>query len=578
MNGPGPLVLDCTIRDGGYLNEWFFESKLVREVYRAVSKAGIDYFEIGFRGTDADFDPASYGLWRRTPDELIVETVKGIAGAKLAIMADFGKIRADDFAPADESPVTLVRLAAHKTAMREALALLQAVKGKGYETSLQAMGYSGYSKAEQEELAAMLAGSGTDFIYVADSYGSLFPDQVPELIEALLPLKAEMRIGFHPHNSLQMAFANSIAAIEAGADIVDSSIFGMGRGAGNLPTEIVLTWLQERMPDKFNAIPVLDMVSRHFSPMQAELGWGYQLPFMLSGLFKCHPYYASRLVDMREFTMEDIWRALTAVQRRDPVGFSESLVDEIVAEGISSPGVHVTAADGASASASALTAPDPVPYEGRHAGRAFLVLGNGPTLRTYKPQIDAFIAQYDPVVLGANHLAGLFVPDYHAFSNKRRFTSYVDEVFPSSALMVGQHIPEELVREYTQREFETVWYEDSAVADFGIERGVIACNCRTVSVLLMGVAAVMGAKTVFAVGMDGYLGLGADGEWLFYHEPEEKEDRELIASMHRDNRRYISQVDEFLKERGGEGVHILTPTSYEGFYKGIANYVRADLP
>lgn len=573
MNGPGPLVLDCTIRDGGYLNEWFFEPKLVREVYRAVSKAGIDYCEVGFRGTEADFDPAKYGLWRRTPNELIVETVKGISGAKLAIMADFGKIAADDFEPADESPVTLVRLAAHKNAMRDALALLQAVKAKGYETSLQAMGYSGYSKEEQEELAAMLAGSGIDFIYVADSYGSLFPDQVPELIEALLTLKAEMRIGFHPHNSLQMAFANSIAAIEAGADIVDSSIFGMGRGAGNLPTEIIVTWLQERMPDKFNAIPVLDMVSRHFSPMQAELGWGYQLPFMLSGLFKCHPYYASRLVDMKEFTMEDIWRALTAVQRRDPVGFSQALVDEIVAEGISAP--DATAEPRGVAPVPAIAAPDPVPYEGRHAGRAFLVLGNGPTLRTYRPQIESFIAEYDPVVLGANHLEGLFTPDYHAFSNKLRFTSYVDEVAESSVLMVGEHIPEELVREYTQREYETIRYEDSAVADFGIEAGVIACNCRTVSVLLMGVAAVMGADTVFAVGMDGYLNLGAGGEWLFYHEAEEKEDRELIASMHRDNRRYISQIDEFLKARGGEGVHILTPTSYEGFHKGIANYVKA---
>lgn len=565
---PGrPLVLDCTVRDGGYLNEWFFEPKLVRETYRAVSKAGIDYFEIGFRGTESHFDPKKYGLWRFTPNDLIVETVKGIDGAKLAIMADFGKIEVDDFEPADESPVTLVRLAAHKTDMRAAMELAQKWKAKGYETSLQAMGYSGYSKAEQEELAAMLAGSGIDYIYVADSYGSLFPDSIAELMEPMLPLKGEMRVGFHPHNSLQMAFANTIAAIEAGADIVDSSIYGMGRGAGNLPTEIIVAWLQERMPDKFNVIPVLDAVSRHFAPMQDEIGWGYRLPYMLSGLFEVHPYFAARLVDMKEFAMEDIWRALTVVHRRKPVGFSQALVDEIVAQGITEDAPADTG-DGAPSAASG-----PVPYEGRHAGRDFLVLGNGPSLAEHREKIAEFIERYDPVVLGANHLGGMFVPDYHAFANKLRFTSYVGEVSSDSALLVSEHIPAELVAEYTSREYEPLRFVDSSAADFGVEGGVISCNCRTVSVLLMGVAAVMGATRVFAAGMDGYLGVGADGEWLFYEEAEEKEDRDIVTAMHRTNRRYIGQIDEYLKARGGEGVHIITPTSYEGFYKGIANYV-----
>lgn len=568
-NRTGPLLLDCTPRDGGYLNEWFFEPKLVREVYRAVSKAGIDYFEIGFRGTEANFPSDKFGLWRRTPTELIRETLSGLSGAKLALMADYGKITPDDFEPADESPVSLVRIACHKHDLKASLELLQGWKAKGYEVSLNAMGTSGYTDAEMKELARMLAGSGVDFIYAADSYGSLYPHQIAGLMEPLMGLKGEMRIGFHPHNSLQMAFANSIAAIDAGADIVDSSIYGMGRGAGNLPTEIIVGYLQDRMPDKFNAIPVLDVIDRYFTAMQREIGWGYTLPYMLSGLFECHPYFASRLVDMKEFTMEDIWRALTVVKRRDPVGFSQALVDEIVAHGISSDS-DVAGDEMATPS----HAEGPVPYLNRHTGRDFLVLGNGPSLVQYRDQIAQFIEKHDPVVLGANFLDEMFVPDYHAFSNAKRLVSYVDTVSPDSKLMISEHIDPALVAEYTSREFEPIRFADSSVAEFGIDDdGVISANCRTVSVLLMGVAAVMGANRVFAVGMDGYLGVGEKGEWLFYHEAEEKEDEELVSAMHRANRRYITQIDAFLKARGGEGVHILTPTSYEGFYKGITNYI-----
>lgn len=572
----GVKILDCTTRDGGYCNQWRFEKKLVRQIYRSLAKAGVDYYEIGYRGHAADFDPAEYGLWHFSSEDDIREVTEGIEGPAIAVMSDYGKARLDQFPLRSESAVSLVRIASHRHTLKEALILLGKIRAKGYQTSLQAMGYSGYSAEERREFARMIASAGIDFAYIADTYGSIFPHEIEGLFEPLLKMKKTVQIGFHPHNSLQMAFANSIEAIRCGVDILDSSIFGMGRGAGNLPTEIILAYLHDKMPDKFNVIPVLNCIDEYFIEMQKRFGWGYQLPYMLSGLFQCHPSYAQKLVDFKEFTMDDIWRALESIQKKNPSGFSEPLLHGVISQGIAG---KVPAGDDSAKAVERLPTSGKsrravaVPYLDRHRGRTFLVLGNGPTLKTYQDQINKLIVSYKPVVLGANYLGGLFVPDYHAFSNKRRFVNYIDTVSPHSSLLIGRFIPAEMIREYTQRDYETIEYLDSLEQDFDIVNGVIQCNCRTVSVLLMGLAVAMGAEKILAAGMDGYLNLDDQGNPLFYRETDEKRERDLIVEMHQSNAAYIRQINDYLLKRGKEGVHILTPTSYGEFYKGIKNYI-----
>lgn len=567
-------LLDCTIRDGGYLNNWRFEKRFVREVFRSLSKAGVDYFEIGFKGTEKFFNKESFGLWRFSEEKDIAEVCSGIRGPAITVMADYGKIELADIIPKSESVVTMVRLAAHKDKIKPAMSFLAKIKAKGYETSIQAMGYSCYSEKERREFTKILENFEIDYAYVADSYGSIFPDQMEQILEPLLQLKNNVKIGFHPHNNLQMAFANTIKAIWCGVDIVDGSIFGMGRGAGNLPTEIILAYLNDKMPDKFNVIPVLNCIDKYFINMKKQIGWGYQLPYMLSGIFQCHPSYSKKLINFKEFTMEDIWRALESIKGKNFPGFSEELLDNIISQGIAGePSYHGTAEK-----------PDQflkvkteeksfnVSYLDSHKKRAFLVLGNGPTLKQYQTEIQTFIDKYNPIVLAANYLGGLFIPHYHAFCNKRRFIDYVDTTHKSSKLLIGQYITDGIIKEYTQRDYEYIYYVDS-LSNFGIVNGIIQCNCRTVSVLLMGLAVVMGAEKIFAVGMDGYLNTDSQGNLLFYNEVDEKKDRDIIIDMHKWNNKFIGQINEYLLNLGKEGIDILTPTSYTQFYKGIKNYI-----
>lgn len=569
-------ILDCTVRDGGYLNDWRFSPRMVREIYRALSRSGVDYVEIGFRGTEKYFDRKKFGPWRFTDIEQIKEATGEKVEARIAIMGDFGHMETEDVTEDYLPYVELVRLAVHKDGTKKAIEQLQEIRRKGFKVSLNAMGITSYSSSEIKELKAMLADSEVDYLYIADSYGSLLPDMMRPLFEPFVDLK-HTRLGFHPHNSLQMAFANTLEAIKLGVDMVDCTIYGMGRGAGNLPTEVLLAYLQMVTSDKYNVVPVLHLIDRFFLNMETKEPWGYQLPYMLSGIFQCHPYYPKTLVDYREYTMEDIWNALEMVKKANPIGFSRELINDIIKSGLIGGAKKVrlssrTEEGDERENVQSPTGSIQVPYAGRHEGRDFLVLANGPTLKEYQGRIEAFIDKYRPVILGANYLSDLFVPHYHAFTNKKRFMDYVDNVHPSSTLLIGENIPEELVREYTNRPFERLFFVDK-LNDFDIVDGVIQCNCRTVAVLLVAVAIVMGARRIFAAGLDGYSGMTSAEEFHFYREKQETEDRELIIERHQYNQHYLEQIDHYLNQRNMEGIHILTPTSYKAFYKGIENYL-----
>ena len=336
--------------------------------------------------------------------------------------------------------------------------------------------------------------------------------------------------------------------------------------------------MEKKNPDKYNSVPVLNIIDRYFIGLKEQNRWGYQLPYMLSSMFQCHPNYAKTLVDYREYTIEDIWKALEYINAQEPVGFSKALIDNLVSEGVIG---HLEKMNNKSSSKvisggakyGVLSEHPKVLYINRHKDRDFLIMANGQSLKKYSPQIDKFIKKHDPIILGANFMGGLFTPHYHAFNNKRRFTTYVNTVNPESKLFIGQYISEEMIREYTDREYEGFFYVDTLNNDFDINEGVISANCRTISVLLMGVAIVMGAKRIFCVGMDGYMGKKSVSDFHFYKEADEKEDQALIIERHRWNQRFIGQIDKYLANNGHEGIHILTPTSYKSYYKGIENYL-----
>ncbi|MFC1805327.1 hypothetical protein ACFLZ3_05850, partial [Candidatus Omnitrophota bacterium] len=490
---------------------------------------------------------------------------------QIALMVDYGKFDLGDLGPRDEELVELIRIAVHKNKVEEAVKLSEKIKEKGYKVSINLVGYSNYTDSERRDRVSLLKDADIDYLYMVDSYGSILANQIEGLLEPLLELPGK-KIGFHAHNNLQMAFANTLEAIRCGVSIIDTSVYGMGRGAGNLPSEVILSYMELLNPDKFNVTPVLNLINRYFIEFQRQGHWGYQLPYMISGIFKCHPNYARDLIERREYTIEDIWQILEIIKESDAIGFSKNILEGVLKKGkFGNRHRLITFKDNKKKSKTKKEKVQ-IPYIGRYQEKNFLLLANGPNLMKYKEQIDKFIMKYNPIILGANYLGEMFVPHYHAFNNKRRFIDYVEEVDQKSKLLIGQYIPGSMIKEYTTREYEILYYMDEMDNEFDIKDGVIQTNCRTISVLLAGVAIVMGASRIFIAGMDGYLAPVSDGRFHFYKE-EEASDKEVILEKHHWNLKFLEQIDQYLTANGKEGIHILTPTSYKRFYKGINNYI-----
>jgi len=197
-----------------------------------------------------------------------------------------------------------------------------------------------------------------------------------------------------------------------------------------------------------------------------------------------------------------------------------------------------------------------------------LVLANGPTLKTHKHKIDQFIKQHNPIILGANNLENLFVPHYHAFNNKKRFSKYIQAVSSTSKLLLSEHFSSPFIQEQTDRSYELLFYDDILSAHFEVNDGVIATNCRTISVLLIGIAIVMGAKRIFIAGMDGYIKGPSKNDVHFYAERDEKETKQLL-DQHQWCEKFLLEINEYLTKMGKEKLVSITPTSYSGFCERV---------
>ena len=290
MFRPNIRVLDCSIRDGGLINQWQFPDDFVRATYQALCAAGVDYVELGYKASRSQFDPEKFGKWRFCHDEDIRRLLDGIEPtAKLACMVDIGRVEEKDIVPADQSPFALIRVACYIRDITKAIAMCNMLMDKGYDTTVNIMAVSTNLEREIDEALNDLAPTKIPTVYVVDSYGAMHSEDVTFLVnkyQKALPGKA---IGIHAHNNRQLAFSNTIQAIINGAVMLDASVYGIGRGPGNCCLELLLTFLQN---PKFRLRPVLELIQNHYLPLREKIEWGYIIPYMITGMLNEHPRVA----------------------------------------------------------------------------------------------------------------------------------------------------------------------------------------------------------------------------------------------------------------------------------------------
>ena len=280
-------VLDCTVRDGGLMNKWQFSKEFVKKVYDSSVAAGVDYMEIGYISSADQFPRPEFGPWKFCAEDEVREIVgDNNTHTKLSVMADIGRINFDDIRPKSESVIDLFRVACYDYQIDKAIELAHHVMDKGYEATINLMAVSKVSNRALDQVLEDVANSRVGTFYLVDSFGSLYSEDIHELMEKYIKALPGKTIGFHGHNNTQLAFANTIECIRCGANMLDATMLGIGRGAGNCPMELLISFLKN---PKYNLVPILDCIQTQVKPLQKEIDWGYFIPYMITGSQNDHP-------------------------------------------------------------------------------------------------------------------------------------------------------------------------------------------------------------------------------------------------------------------------------------------------
>ena len=285
-------VIDATLRDGGIVNDFFFTDEFVKALYKTNIEAGVDYMEVGYKASKKLFDKSKFGKWKFCDDEDIIKVIGDNADkkVKLAVMADVGRCDfREDIRPRSESPVDLIRVACYVHQIPGALEIIEDAKKKGYEVSCNIMAISTAQEGDIKVALDMIGQSPVDCIYIVDSYGSIFPEQMQRICALYKEYadKYNKQLGIHAHNNQQLAFANTIEACGDGVDWLDATYNGMGRGAGNCFMENLLAFLKN---PKYKVYETLKFIEKYMLQLKKDgVVWGYDVPYLVTGYLNQHP-------------------------------------------------------------------------------------------------------------------------------------------------------------------------------------------------------------------------------------------------------------------------------------------------
>lgn len=304
---PELKVLDCTIRDGGLVNEHFFEDGFAKAVYDACVAAGVDYMELGYKASKRLFARDKCGAWKFCDEDDIRRIVgDNPTPLKLAAMADAGKSDwRTDILPKRDSVLSMIRVAFYAHQVPEAVDMIKDATDKGYEVSANFMAVSTVTETEVDQVLEVIAQTPVNVLVVVDSYGAMYAEQVELLVKKYLAYGKDTgkEVGIHAHNNQQLAFANTIEAIIHGANRVDASMAGLGRGAGNCPMELLIGFLRN---PKFRIRPIYQVVQEQLLPLSRKVEWGPYPQYNITGQLNEHPRsaIAARAGDNRDNYVE----------------------------------------------------------------------------------------------------------------------------------------------------------------------------------------------------------------------------------------------------------------------------------
>ena len=372
-----------------------------------------------------------------------------------------------------------IRYAFHKKDWQSALHDVGVLVSKGYDVYVQAMVTLSYSDIELIELINEVNKLDVFAAYIVDSFGAMLGDDFRRLHYLFEHnLRPGIRLGYHSHNNLQLAFSNAIDFVNIRnrnrSIILDSSIHGMGRGAGNLTTELVADYLNKNQAASYRIEPLLRSIDHHLEAIYHEYYWGYSIAHYLSAANNCHPNYASYLAETGTLTVVDMQAILNTLSNEDKCNYSKDIIEDLYFG-------YKTKSNGY-----------PEIETDLFKGKEVVIIAPGMNSKSQKSVVDDYVAKKNPVVIAVNHIPDNYNPNWYFFSNGYRFESFYSDLDKSKLIITSNLYQKD--------------YKDSniKIVSYGSLLNMSRLNSDNVVVLLLNLLITQKSKLALLVGVDGY--------------------------------------------------------------------------
>ena len=404
-------ILDCTLRDGGYVNNFNFGEEVITSIISKLADSNVEMIECGFLS-----DIETYNANKTFFPTL--ETVKKLIGKKNPNILYVGmialgekEISGDKIPVYDGSSIDAIRITFHKNEIDRGIDLCTNLMTKGYKVFMQPIGTMSYSDEELLNLIKKINEINPYAFAIVDTLGTMYQNDLMRLFYLFdHNLNDNIIIGFHSHNNLQLSFTNAQALLQLQTKreiVIDTSVFGMGRGAGNLCTELLTQYINDNIEYRYDVIPLLEIVDEHLSLIHAKFPWGYSVPYYLSATHDCHPNYASHLLNKQTVSVKVIDCLLKQIPLSERIVYNKNLIENIY---IAYQNREVD---------DKLTLQQ---LSAKFNNRAILVMAPGKSIEE-ESVIREFLNAENPIVISVNFNNSSIMPDYVFMSNAKRYDS-----------------------------------------------------------------------------------------------------------------------------------------------------------
>lgn len=319
-------ILDCTLRDGGYLNDWCFGKETIHSILDNLERSGIDFIECGFLKEQHYQDDRTFFSSVSELEKFTIDS------QKYTLMVNFGEYSISNFLECQNKNIK-IRVAFKKYNQADAIEYISRLKNMGWDVFANPMSTNTYTETELEYLISELNKIKPFGVSIVDTLGNMYEKDVISIFRFIdRILDPDIILGFHSHNSLQLSFSNTKALLKIDIErqmIIDSCLYGMGRGAGNLCTELIAKYLNDNYKQDYKILPLVKSIDSDLKPIYQKTPWGYSTPYYIAAIHGCHPNYAAFLVQ-KGFTDEEIDKILSEISSDKKTFFDRNLVEILI--------------------------------------------------------------------------------------------------------------------------------------------------------------------------------------------------------------------------------------------------------